>query len=404
MRLLYISYWSIYEPLTMSTIFPYLEIIKDLKLFDQIIFVTVERGEESNNNDVTSYLNNLQIIEHFPINSFNLKVSILTKIIDFVRIPYLLRKVASEHSCDITIARSSLAGVLGMNVAKKLNIPFIVESFEPHADYMADSGVWKRGGIKFLLQKRWERRIIKRANHIITVSNNFRHFLIEKYRCRHDNISTIPCCTDMEKFKFDNHHRWNVRNELEIPQDATCAIYVGKFGDIYYDQEAFQIFSVAFSRFQSDFYMIILTPHKKEEIEARLIEFGIDRDKVQILYVSHYDVPKYLSAADFAFSTIRHGESKKYCSPVKNGEYWANGLPIFLSNGVGDDYKIINHEGGGVLFDLDYVSINESMNELELLLKSKEIRFEVRKIAKLHRSFALAREVYSRVLRQLINN
>lgn len=60
-------------------------------------------------------------------------------------------------------------------------------------------------------------------------------------------------------------------------------------------------------------------------------------------------MPDYLSAADFASGLHR---SKPYVSPIKIGEYWASGLPVFLTHGVGDDSEIVATEGDGAVFDL----------------------------------------------------
>ena len=58
-------------------------------------------------------------------------------------------------------------------------------------------------------------------------------------------------------------------------------------------------------------------------------------------------VPSYLSAADIAFSGVRQNPSKRYCSPIKHGEYWACGLPVIVPDGISDDYLLVGKHNIG---------------------------------------------------------
>ena len=37
--------------------------------------------------------------------------------------------------------------------------------------------------------------------------------------------------------------------------------------------------------------------------------------------------------------------TKRYCTPVKDGEYWALGLPVIITEGISDDSGIIRENG-----------------------------------------------------------
>ena len=126
----------------------------------------------------------------------------------------------------------------------------------------------------------------------------------------------------------------------------------------------------------------------------------MNRGNSFVACVSHDEVPSYLSAADFAFALYRPSISKKYLSPIKNGEYWANGLPVILTEGIGDDSQIIDSEGGGVTFSLEGNSLGKALERIEVIIKSgsrEEVSKGIREIASRHRSFDIAREVYEKV-------
>ena len=67
-----------------------------------------------------------------------------------------MKRLCKTHKIDKIIARGAPAGALVFKISKVLNIPLVVESFEPHADYMEESGIWSKDTLKYLFQKKWE--------------------------------------------------------------------------------------------------------------------------------------------------------------------------------------------------------------------------------------------------------
>mgnify|MGYP005817612763 CR=1 FL=1 len=119
---------------------------------------------------------------------------------------------------------------------------------------------------------------------------------------------------------------------------------------------------------------------------------------VHIQQVEHRLVPKYLSASDFAFATYSSTPSKRYLSPVKVGEYWANGLPVLLTKGVGDDSDIIEREGGGALFTLDTIEADVRRLD-EIVAMGREYNVStITPLAYKYRSFEIAERVYDKLL------
>jgi hypothetical protein len=78
---------------------------------------------------------------------------LLGKILDFIKIPNKLKQYCTDYQIDKIIARGSPAGALAYLTWKKIKVPFIVESFEPHADYMLESGVWRKRDLRYVYQK-----------------------------------------------------------------------------------------------------------------------------------------------------------------------------------------------------------------------------------------------------------
>jgi glycosyltransferase involved in cell wall biosynthesis len=306
----------------------------------------------------------------------------------------MLRRLCRNEKITYIIARGSPAGNIAYLLFKKTGIPFLVESFEPHAAYMLESGVWKKNGLRYKLQTYWEARQKQLADGIVTVSQNYRRQLQEE-GVPAEKIEVAPCSVNAEMFGYSVSKRQLIRSRLNIPVSATVGIYLGKFGDIYFGAEAFPLFKAAFDFFDH-FQLILLTPNSQEWIRKQCAKEGIDMNKVHVLSVPHGDVPSYLSAADFAFSLIKPAPSKAFCSPIKDGEYWAAGLPVVLPEGIGDDASILKETGLGAIYDAQKNNILECYEHIQHLLNNERTRGEIAALAVRERSIAFSKEAYRR--------
>ena len=114
--------------------------------------------------------------------------------------------------------------------------------------------------------------------------------------------------------------------------------------------------------------------------------------------VEHEQVPTWLSASDFAFSLHAPTPNKLFVNPIKNGEYWANGLPILMPMGIGDDSSIIEENPiSGVIFD-NKTNIINALDRMQKLLSKTGIRSQIPDFAVKYRNISIVEEVYSKVL------
>ncbi|MBU2915195.1 glycosyltransferase [Reichenbachiella agariperforans] len=349
MKILFFGYWGANEGLSQATINPHLELLTTMKTVEQVIYVTIERTPEKQ-----YHIPNHPKIEHCPYISFQ-GIRLVSKASDFTLLPLYLIRLIRREKIDLLMCRSALAGGIGYWAHRVTQVPFTVESFEPHADYMAELAIWSKSGISYRLQKHLEEKQKKHALHLMPVTHAHKNKLVEE-GVPEGKISVMPCAVDLDRFAYSESDRGTVRRQLGIPNTATVGIYVGKFGDIYWDEEAFALFKSAFTYFE-EFYLLLLSPHTKAFVEQRCEEFEIPKSKVHHSLVLHAEVPQYLSAADFAFSLHKPSSFSYAFSPIKNGEYWANGLPIVSPQRIGDDSEIIRNENAGVVTE-DTGSVN----------------------------------------------
>ncbi|MDO7874169.1 glycosyltransferase [Hymenobacter sp. ASUV-10] len=397
MRILFLSYWGLHDGLTTSTVFPHLRLLHQRPDVEAIRLITIERGADAQAELPFDPGFPAPKISFEPLRSRPSRNVLLNKIEDFTRFPQEVVRQVREFRPDFILARGAPAGALAYLVWQKTRLPFYVESFEPHADYMLESGVWRRYDPRYLFQRHWEKRQKQLAAGLMPVAENYRRQLISE-GVPAGRIATVPCSVDAEAFAFDEAARSRVRRQLGFAPDSVVGIYVGKFGSIYYDEEAFAVFRAAADHFGPAFRLIILTPDPLPAVQRKLAAVGLT-GQAFVTKAAHTEVPSYLSAADFAFATIKPAPCRLFCSAIKIGEYWASGLPVLLPPGVGDDSDIAEAEAGGAVFDLSQpASLPASLLRLEAMLRQPGLRAQVQQLALRHRSLAQAQTAYETLL------
>jgi glycosyltransferase involved in cell wall biosynthesis len=392
MKIAYLGYWPASEVLTQAVILPRLKILSELPAVSSVVFFSIERAPAP----VTPV--HIPNVTHIPLHSKPGKNLLLTKLSDFVDLPVQISGYLKESGIDLLICNSPLAGAIGYLVHRRITVPFMVECYEPHADYMLESGVWKFWDVRFLILKFFEKKQKRFADKLLTVSHHYSEKL-RREGVPKEKIKLLPNTVALNDFAFDQDQRRAKRNELSIASTDVVGIYAGKFKDIYYYSEAFDLFAEAFRFFGSSFYLIILSSYDQDDIRKNLTKRGVPADRFFVGQVPHGNVPAYLSSADFAFSTIKPAPCRLYCCPVKDGEYWANGLPVLLEPGIGDDSDIIQKEGGGVQLDMTHPV--EAFTKLREFLKQgrEGTAIPIQALAYKYRRMDLIKEVYTGIIR-----
>jgi hypothetical protein len=392
MTLLYINSWSIKDPLTISSTLPNLRVLSDSSLIKEIILITPEYQEVKNIGI------DIKKVKHFtiPLN-FCTQPFLLKYICQDLQAKKVLKKISHQYKIDRILARGSSATGKALWVHKITKKPFYIESFEPHSEVMKESGVWKPYDPRYIVQALWEQKSIKKATGLLPVSNNYAKKLVNQYRRENKSIAMVPCTVNSDKFIFNFKKRLEIRQKLSIDNNAIVGIYVGKFGGIYYDEEAFEAFENAFKTIKN-FHLILLSPIKEDELKNKISNFPkIDLTRFHHAFVPHKEISDYLSASDFAYALIKSQPSTKYCSAIKIGEYWANGLPIIISKGVGDDARIIKKTRLGAIYNPLKNNHQECIEEILNILKIKNYRKKIVDLAIKYRNPKIIQSGYKQL-------
>ena len=174
-------------------------------------------------------------------------------------------------------------------------------------------------------------------------------------------------------------------------------MYAGKLGGIYLKSEVFDFIKACYEYWKDDFRFLMLTNAPREEIDLECKRTGLPGHSVTRKFVFHQEVPAYLSLGDFAINPVKPVPTKRFCTSIKDGEYWAMGLPVVISPNISDDSEIIKREDIGVSMDFaDSSQFSSALARLNSFLQIKnDLSKKIRGIAEQYRSYRIAENIYT---------
>ena len=339
--ILIFAYYSYKDPVFQSAVLPYFLNFPNKENY-RFILLTFEhpafdftQSEKENIHKNLAAQNITWVQSKWNSGSFKF----VKKIYDLAAGFFKTTRLVKKYNVDCIYSEAFPGAVIAHYVARFTKRPHIVHTFEPHTDYMIESKVWKKTSWEARMLKRSENIVAKKATALMTATQAMIDIWQKKTEAQ---MYRVPSCVDLELFQFSERDRDAVRKKYNIGNNEVLIVYLGKFGGMYMEQETFDFFN-EISFFQSDSYtfrFMVLTPEKKEKVESLIAKTSIDAKSIIIENLVREQVPAYLSGADIAFSGVRQNPSKRYCSPIKHGEYWACGLPIVIPDGISDDYLL----------------------------------------------------------------
>lgn len=289
----------------------------------------------------------------------------LLKIYDLLQGVWIGRKIIRKNKCQLIFSEGVVGASIAHFISKLSGKPHLIHSFEPHADSMMEGGVWTSLSWEYRLLKRFERKLADSAVSLITSTDAYKQEIL-KWGTK-ANVYVIPSCVQTDVFQFNKESRLRLRSEYAIAEDEIVLVYLGKFGGMYMESELFQFFQNCELNDDLNYRYWIFTGDDHDWVHDQFEKYGIPADKTLVKKLSVDEVPGYLSAADAGVVAVRPLPCKRYCSPIKTGEYWACGLPIIVPKGVGDDYEMVdeNEHLGLAVDNLEHFCLTKKLNRLE---------------------------------------
>lgn len=395
------AYYSYKDPVFQSAVLPFFR-SSPLK---KIILLTWEQEQYAlSKKEIKEIKNSLQQegIIWFQVQWHSGKFKLLKKAFDFITGVFFSFFLIIKYKARLVYSEGFPGAIIAHFISVLSFRPHIIHTFEPHAEYMLDAGVWTKNSWEYQLLKYFEIPIANHSKAIITATEAYKKVLIEKGVST--EIIVLPSCIDTDFYVYQPNSREKIRRELNILDDQIVITYLGKLGGMYMEEELFDFFSKCLQYDSGRFYFFLFTQIDNDRLIDFLNEYNIPNSVILCKYLCKSEVPAYLSASDIGFCGVRPIRSQRFSSPIKNGEYLACGLPVIIPKGVSDDYLIIQeNDDVGLVIELDKekgLAFSKIIPQLfEILSMDKDQIVKVtRKIAVEKRDIKQGRRVINKLL------
>ncbi|HET6225926.1 MAG TPA: glycosyltransferase [Bacteroidia bacterium] len=405
MKLLYISYDGMTDPLGQSQVIPYLI---GLSTKNKITIISCEKTEryEQQKDFIQSLLNKHHI--HWIPVPYSKLPSVFSKQWNIARIKNKAVTFCKKEHPEAVHCRSYMAGLVGLFLKEKFNLKFIFDMRGFWADERIDGNIWSKANFihkrLYTYFKKKEIEFLKNADYTISLTQNAKEEILSWPQLKGLTIpiQVIPCCADLEHFslkKIQAADQHQLKSTLGITDQDFVISYLGSIGTWYLLDEMLDFFSCLQQR-MSNAKFLFITPDNKNHILERAKLKQINPQHIIIQAASRKQVPLYLSLSTISIYFIKPSYSKKASSPTKTAEILALGIPIITNTGIGDSTEILEKSGTGLLISaFNPNNYNQIINQFSLLLSiDKQKMIDVsEKYFSLEKGVELYQSVYSSI-------
>jgi glycosyltransferase involved in cell wall biosynthesis len=408
-RVLYISYNGMLDPLGQSQVIPYLQELSRAGF--KFTLLSFEREQAFTPAGVTQCSNLRKKLAESEIDwhwlRYHKRPSLPATGYDVWAGTRYAARLVRTGGIEMVHARSHIPAAIALRLKRRFGVKMIFDVRGLMAEEYVDAGHWRKDSIPYRITKAVEGRALAAADGVVTLTERIWPIIRgwESLRDREVAHEVVPCCANLELFRFRPEDRTRRREELRL-KNRFVIVYSGSI-DGWYLTESMADFFVTLRRKKLAAHFLWLTPNRHERVHELMKARGLDESDYTVLAAVPHDVPSYLSAADAGLAFIKPCFSKLASSPTKYAEYLGCGLPLLINQGVGDSDVLITEEKTGALVaDFAESDFVQAALQIEKLAEDPEqIRRHTREVAE--RLFDVSRigterytRLYERVLKQ----
>ncbi|HOK38861.1 MAG TPA: glycosyltransferase [Bacteroidales bacterium] len=378
-KVLYVSYDGMTDPLGQSQVIPYLVGLSKLGCEIHILSAEKTINFEINNERIKNSLDANGIFWH-PVN-YTKKPPVISTVLDIFKLLRKAEKLHKTNNFEIIHCRSYISAFIGLSLKKKYGVKFLFDMRGFYADERLDGGLWPQSNplyrIVYKYFKTKEKDFLSNADYVVSLTSNGKNIIKNDFGFRYLPIEVIPCCADVNHFNYNNVDVATKNKyicELGLSNADFVLLYLGSLGTWYMPEEMLKFFSVLKNK-MSNAKFLIITRDDPSLIYSLAEKFDLKSEDILIHPANYPDIPALISLANLAIFFIKPVFSKKASSPTKLAELLGMGIPVICNSSVGDlDIFFKEYELGILIKEFteeEYLNTVERIEELKNIPKEQ---------------------------------
>ena len=250
---------------------------------------------------------------HGDLSSFKLPIEQLV---------YIIR----ENNIDVLHAEALYCARIAKAV--KQLIPHVAFSIDWHGVVPEEARMGGASQQRIAFLEFLEQALLSESDLNIFVSSAMRDHYKRKYRLMNLRLITVPCCVSDDRFTSQKN--------MELTDNRLIFLYTGSLAHWQCGMEMIKLFSLL-HQFDDRCYLMLLIPKPDQgKVIEWAVKFGLTDKAYYVAEVNHQDVPKHLYRGHLGLLLRRNDPVNEVSSPTKFGEYLAAGLPVLMTDCIGD--------------------------------------------------------------------
>jgi|SaaInl8_200m_RNA_FD_contig_71_568488_length_3710_multi_5_in_0_out_0_2 glycosyltransferase involved in cell wall biosynthesis len=367
MKVLYLTFESIEtQPILESQVLPLLTNIIDISKFE-IDLITVENNFYMYDfKDIK--INHIRLVKkYFPLLFLNI-------------IYYLIRK---KKEYDIIHVRSYIPMffILLLKPFIKSKIIFDMRGVLPEEFLLRSNNLKYKIFSKVF--KLFEQYFVKVSDSIITVSNNFKEYILDEHPFLDKNcINVIPTYSKNNNFKDSEYI--NCKLKYFDNEEIDLYVYSGSLEVWQKFDEVIKIFD-HISKDNKNARLVVFTKDNKNA--EQLLKKSINQNLFKVDSLNYDQLILSLPSCDYGFLIRDENIVNKVSSPIKFSDYVNANIFVLASNNIGDISNYIKKDTVGIILNnknIDAQTLTDNLKQLKNI--SPKIR---------DKKFDLVKEIFS---------
>jgi len=408
MRILYITYDGLTDPLGTSQILPYLVGLSESGHQITVLSTEKDAAYASQNEQIKSTIRKYNI--KWVALKYHAKPKVISTVSDIRALKTKAKELHLQEHFEIVHCRSYVASLVGLWLKRKYPVKFLFDMRGFYANERVDGHIWKLNHPIYALIYKYfkarEREFLNEADHTISLTERAKKDIQTWTGIKNQPIpiEVIPCCVDQELFdpeKVSSEKVGELRRELGISADDFILTYLGSFSTWYLLDEMMQFYAELLKHKKSAKFLFITHDPKQTLIEVAM-KYGIGQEKLIVVKASRSEVPALLCLSTVSIFFIMPVYSKTASSPTKLGEVLSMGIPVITNSGVGDvDEILAGTQCGTVIKEFDVANYQKAVLAIDALLQTP--KSEMRSLATKYFSLKDGINAFDRVYSKIEN-
>ena len=270
------------------------------------------------------------------------------------------KEIIKEYNVDtiVTTSPPHSTQLIGLKLKKQLGIKWIADFRDPWTDIFYLELLYPTR-LATLINKKLEKKVLRKADNIVTVSDDLKRLFCEKLKNNEDKITVIPNGYDIDDFS---------KIKLQQHKDLFYISYIGTISNDYTIDGLIDGIN-QLKKAIKDQLRLRFVGKLSDQIYNKMILAGLE-DKIEnVGYVEHTKAIEYMLSTNVLLLIIPNLKNNEGILTGKLFEYIASTRPIlFIGPEDGDAANIIKDTNSGVI--CSYTNAKQIAQNIESLYLS----------------------------------